>query len=313
MGTHSALVAVTGATGFIGTALCTQLLKSGYRVRALVRDPARAVELQGRGVDLLHGDLANRDRLQQLLEQVDVVIHCAGVVRGSSQQQFDQTNVDGTESLLQTLLAQTSPPRLIMLSSLAAREPELSWYSRSKYRSEMLLRTHGEDLNWIILRPPPVYGPGDKEMLPVFRAMSRGLAPVPGAVWARISVIHVQDLVAAIMACLNSADMPATVYYLGDGRDGGYDWREMAAIAETVWQRRVRLLRIPAWLLDAVASANLGLARVLGYPPMLTPAKLRELRHPDWVVDNDKLQAVIDWEPRISLQQGLIELKEMEL
>ncbi|MCZ6829482.1 MAG: NAD-dependent epimerase/dehydratase family protein [Gammaproteobacteria bacterium] len=313
MGTPPLLVAVTGATGFIGTILCTELRKSGNRVRALVRNPDRARVLQGSGVELLTGELADRSSLEQLLSEADAVIHCAGAVRGSSQQQFDQTNVAGTEGLLQAMLAQGSPPRLIMLSSLAAREPELSWYANSKYRSEVLLREQGKGLNWITLRPPPVYGPGDKEILPLFRAMSRGLAPVPGAISARISVIHVQDLVAAILACLDTADMPATEYCLGDGHDGGYDWKELAEIAESVWQRQVRLLSIPGWLLDVVASANLGLARVLGYAPMLTPAKLRELRHPDWVVDNDKLQAVIDWQPRIGLQQGLIELKETEL
>jgi len=107
--------------------------------------------------------------------------------------------------------------------------------------------------------------------------------------------------------------MQATEYTLSDGRSGGYDWSEMAEIAATVWQRRVRLVKLPTLLLDGFATVNLALARLLGYAPMLTPAKLRELRHRDWVVSNDKLQTQIDWQPRINLQQGLIELREMEL
>lgn len=293
--------------------LCSELMQAGKQVRALARNPERAQAQLAEGVEIVAGDLANRASLDSLLQGADVVIHCAGAVRGSSQLQFDQTNVVGTDALLQAMSASENPPRLILLSSLAAREPGLSWYANSKYRSEQLLRTSGSGLAWIIVRPPPVYGPGDKEMLPVFRAMSRGLTPVPGEKSARISLIHVRDLVAALLACLESADMPSTDYSLCDGHAGGYDWTEMAALVEQVWQRRVRLLPIPRWLLNGFAAINLTLARMLGYAPMLTPAKLRELRHRDWVVDNDKIQAEIDWQPQIQLQQGLIELKETEI
>jgi nucleoside-diphosphate-sugar epimerase len=313
LGTPPALIAVTGATGFIGKTLCAELLRSGRRVRALVRNPERAPALLGNGIEIVAGDLAQPASLDQLLQGAGAVIHCAGVVRGSSQQQFDRTNVNGTNDLLQAMLDQEKPPRLILLSSLAAREPGLSWYANSKYRGEQLLREKGAGLSWIIVRPPPVYGPGDREMLPVFRAMSRGLAPVPGEKSARISVIHVRDLVAALLAWLDNANMPATEYTRCDGHAGGYDWTEIAALVEQVWQRRVRLVQIPGWLLDSVTAANLALARLLGYAPMLTPAKVRELRHRDWVVDNDKLQAEINWQPGIPLQQGLTELRETEI
>ena len=313
MGVTPLLVAVPGATGFIGTTLCTELLKSGMRVRALARDPGRAKEQLDDAVEIVGGDLADRNALDQFLRDADAVVHCAGAVRGSSQQQFDRTNVAGTQCLLQAMLSQEKPARLVLLSSLAAREPGLSWYANSKSCSEQLLWDVGSALNWIIVRPPPVYGPGDKEMLPVFRAMSRGLAPVPGEKSARISLIHVRDLVAALLACLGRTDMPATHYTLCDGQENGYDWTEMAALVGQVWGRRVRLLHIPRFVLDSFAAVNLALAKLLGYAPMLTPPKLRELRHRDWVVNNAKLRAEIDWQPRIQLHQGLSELREMEL
>ena len=313
MGKPSPLIAVTGATGFIGTSLCTNLLNSGKRVRALVRNPERAAALQRIGVELQQGDLDNKESLAKLLTGAEAVIHCAGAVRGNSQQQFDRTNVEGTASLVDVMQLQAAPIRLIMLSSLAARQPELSWYARSKYRGEQIVRERGDGLDWVILRPPAVYGPGDKEMLPVFRAMSHGVAPVPGKVTAKISLIHVKDLVRAITACLERKDMPVGSYCLCDGQAGGYAWQDLANIAGTVWQRRVRLVRIAPWILDLIANINLGLSRVLGYAPMLTPAKLRELRHPDWVVSNEELQAVVDWQPKIELREGLTELGETEL
>ncbi len=142
-----------------------------------------------------------------------------------------------------------------MLSSLAAREPNLSWYAASKRAGEALLAQR-PDLDWVILRPPAVYGPGDREMLPVFQAMARGIAPVPGAATARISLIHVTDLVTAVIACLASGAARGQTLTLCDGKADGYDWRDMADLVAAVWGRKVRLWQVPRWLLDSAAWAN---------------------------------------------------------
>jgi nucleoside-diphosphate-sugar epimerase len=240
------------------------------------------------------------------------VIHAAGVVRGSCRADFDRINVDGTAALLAVLKSQANPPRLLLLSSLAAREPGLSWYAGSKRAGEALLAREPE-LDWVILRPPPVYGPGDKEMLPVFQLMARGIALVPGDPGARMSLIHVADLVTAIIACLTSAATRHQTLSLCDDRATGYDWYELAAIAGTIWTRRVRIWQLPSWLLDTVARVNITLARITGRAPMLTPPKLRELRHSDWVVNNDDITATTGWKPAVSLQNGLEEIRKAEL
>ena len=198
-----------------------------------------------------------------------------------------------------------------MLSSLAAREPELSWYSRSKSESEKILQDTG--LDWTILRPPAVYGPGDEEMRAIFDWMARGMAVVPGAATARISLIHISDLVEAIVSCLQTSDTVGQTLSACDGKAAGYDWHEVAAIAERVWQRRVRLLAVPRRLLDLIAAGNLQLARLSGRAAMLTPPKLHELRHPDWVVDNLEISAITNWRPEIPLEQGLQALRDSAL
>lgn len=313
MSTPTGRIAVTGATGFIGRALSTRFAAEGFQVTALVRDPGRAGGLSAPGISLVPGDLADRDSLRALARDCDTLVHCAGAVRGNSQLAFDHTNVDGLQNLLRVLGAMPRPPRLLLLSSLAAREPELSWYAGSKYRAEQLLAADRGGLDWAIVRPPPVYGPGDREMLPVFRCMASGFAPVPGDPAARVSLIHVTDLVDGILACLRLPRLGRSTHAFADGKSGGYDWHEMSAIAAAVFQRRVRVLRLPALLLDAIAAGNLGVSRVLGYAPMLTPAKLRELRHPDWVVDNAGFTAATGWHPRISLRQGLQEIRDSVL
>jgi nucleoside-diphosphate-sugar epimerase len=311
--TESAHLAVTGATGFIGQALCSHLIKEGFAVSALVRDISRASKLVNPDVTLISGSLDDTDSLHSLLKGCDGVIHCAGAVRGQSQEDFNRTNVEGTARLLEAVNNQAKIPKFLMISSLAAREPELSWYAQSKYQAEQLLHAQPDRLDWAILRPPPVYGPGDKEMLPVFKAMVRGVAPVPGDTSARTSLVHVEDVVSAITALLRLAQFEKATYTLHDGKIDGYDWTEMADEVAAVWHCKVRLVRIPTALLNAFASINLTLSKILGYAPMLTPAKLRELRHPDWVVNNTEITAATGWQPHISFKTGLEKLRDSVL
>jgi nucleoside-diphosphate-sugar epimerase len=298
-------IAITGASGFIGQTITRQLVKAGYRVRALVRSKQSSGVLPASGVDLVRGALEDRLSLEALVRGADAVVHCAGAVRGATQQQFDQVNVEGVERLLLTLETSNSRPRLLSLSSLAAREPQLSFYARSKYKGEQVLVNEARRVGWDVLRPPAVYGPGDREMLPLFSAMARGIAPVPGAAHARFSLLFVDDLAAAVLAWIRSGHAARVIYTLDDGREGGYDWRGVASIVESLCRRRVRLLRVPAWALDFPAWLNRHASRLFGYAPMLTPEKLRELRHVDWVCDHTALQAATGWRPQVQLEEGL--------
>jgi nucleoside-diphosphate-sugar epimerase len=281
------------------------------RVRALVRSPHKACHLAEQGVTLIQGDLDDTTALRELVNGTAAVIHAAGAVRGSCQADFDRINIAGTANLLAAIKPLANPPRLLLLSSLAAREPQLSWYAASKRGAEHLVEA--TTLDWIVLRPPAVYGPGDREMLPVFQWMSRGVAFVPGSPAARISLIHVTDLVTAIIACLRAGASRYQTLTLDDGKASGYDWQELAAAAAATWSRQVRLWQVPYWLLDSAARLNLTLAGITGRAPMLTPPKLRELRHPDWVVDNREITAMTGWTPRTSLRKGLDQISKAEL
>jgi len=296
-------VAVTGATGFIGAAVCRALHEAGYGVRILARSPQRAQPLAGCVDEVVQGDLHNADALARLVDGAGAVVHCAGAVRGASQAAFDRINVQGVENLVAALAGGSA--RLLSLSSLAAREPSLSLYAMSKYRGERVLQEKAGELRWMALRPPAVYGPGDRELLPLFRLMAKGIAPVPGHPDARFSMIFVEDIAALILAWLAQVEPATGVFTLDDGTPGGYNWRDVSQAVERLCKRRVRLVPVPAPVMDIPAWINRALARLIGYAPMLTPEKLRELRHPDWVCDSRALRQVLDWQPRYRLEAGL--------
>jgi len=299
-------IAITGASGFIGRSICRRLHAQGWRLRLLMRSAASEALVDGIEADIVRGNLQDKNALSRLVEGAYAVIHCAGVVRGTSRQDFDSVNVEGLARLLEAIKATAIPPRLFTLSSLAAREPGLSFYADSKRRGEQLLEQQGDELNWLALRPPAVYGPGDREMLPLFRAMAKGFAPVPGKITSRFSMIYVDDIAGLVAAWLDRESVASGIFTLHDDREGGYDWNDVCQIVSGLCQRRVRPIEIPSILLDIPAWLNVRVSRWLGRAPMLTPEKLCELRHPDWVCDSDAISALLDWQPQVQLREGLL-------
>lgn len=299
------LVAVTGATGFIGQRLVSSLGAAGWRVKAITRKKKANTDF----VNWIHGDLDNLAALNDLVRDASAVIHCAGTVRGSSFDEFSHTNVTGTKNLLDVVVKQKQPPRFLFISSLAARQSELSWYAKSKKQAEQLVIDPTLGLSWTIFRPTAVYGPGDKELKPLFQAASKGLLPVVGQLQNRFGLLHVDDLISAIRTWLDlNASCPG-IYELDDGMAGGYSFQSLATLAQEIWNRPVRCVVVPHFLIRNVAIVNLWLARILRYSPMLTPGKVKELHHHDWVCDNAPLiRALPQWQPRIRLQDALPQL-----
>lgn len=301
----SETIALTGATGFIGTALAERLAGTDRKVQALIRPASTHKQPAGIAVRWIQGDLGDRESLRRLLEGADAVIHCAGTVRGATREQFNRINADGVSRIAQAAMDQHPAPRFLLISSLAAREPHLSHYAASKRLGEMLLREKFHRLPWTIYRPCAVYGPGDREILPVFRWMEKGIAPVLGGGTSRFSLIYVQDLVEAILRWLDSNCCRSDTYELHDGHPGGYSWHEVIDAIQLLRAKSILRLKIPLVLVKPVAAVNLLAARTCGYAPMLTPGKVRELYHPDWVCDNKALHTATGWSPRTLLAEGL--------
>ena len=299
-------VAITGATGFVGIALTRRLAASGRKIRALIRPASTHKRPAGIDVEWIEGDLEDVASLGRLVHGADVVIHCAGTVRGATKAHFNRVNVDGTARLVKLAIDHHPTPHFLLISSLAAREPHLSPYAASKRAGEAVLVEKSDKLFWTVFRPSAIYGPGDRELMPVFHWMKKGVAPILGSGNNRFSLLYVEDLAEAIVQWLDRKNKPAGTYELHDGQPGGYSWRDVIdTVAHLRQGKSVVAIRIPLVVAKMFAAINLMGARALGYAPMLTPGKIRELRHPNWVCDNTALNNATGWTPRILLAEGL--------
>jgi nucleoside-diphosphate-sugar epimerase len=301
----SRTIALTGATGFIGNALMRRLETAGWQIRALVRPVSIHKRLPETAAEWIVGDLDNLESLRRLVLGAETVLHCAGAVRGANQAQFNRINVDGVARLVQVAIEQQPAPRFLLMSSLAAREPNLSPYAASKSQGEKMLVENASEMPWVAFRPPAVYGPGDRELLPVFRWMFRGIAPVIGSENGRFSLIFIEDLADAVVQWLDRGKRQRCMFELHDGHPGGYSWGDVVETVARLRGRAVARIKVPAVLVRLLAALNLITAHVLGYAPMVTPGKIREIEHPNWICDNAPLSDDSGWIPRIKLAEGL--------
>jgi nucleoside-diphosphate-sugar epimerase len=294
-------LALTGATGFVGSAIARRLRSSGWAVRALCRSAAPPALP---GVEWVGGSLEDAAALRVLSADADALVHCAGAVRGATAADFDRTNLHGTRRLVQAA-TRSGVSRFLLISSLAAREPHLSPYARSKRLGEDALQAGAGRMAWTILRPPAVYGPGDRETLPLVRCMRLGFAPVLGGPEARFSLLHVVDLADAVAHLLDAPAWAPGPFEIHDGCPGGYGWADLVQTVGRILGRRVRPLRIPPVVLRCAGRINLRWSAGRGRMPMLTPGKVRELTHPDWVCDDRPLRAATGWCPQVRLEDGM--------
>ena len=287
----SVKLALTGATGFVGAHLLDLALAEGHEVRALTRraQPARD------GVTWVDGALDRPDALTSLVAGADAVIHVAGVINAPDAAGFEAGNVTGTALLLDAAEA-AGVARFVHVSSLAAREPQLSLYGASKARSEALVQA--SPLSTAIVRPPAVYGPGDRETLELFRMAKRGLVVLPPQ--GRLSLIHVDDLTALLLALAASA--ANLLVEPDDGRRGGWTHVEFGRALGQAVDRKVRTLSAPRALLTLAARVD---RLVRGDKAKLTPDRAAYFCHPDWTVAADRTVPAELWQPRIGTEAGL--------
>lgn len=249
------------------------------------------------GVDWVEGTLDDEAALARLAKGADAIIHVAGVLKGRTAADFDGPNVGGTERMIAAARA-AGVQRFVHVSSLAAREPQLSLYGASKAKSEKLVEGCG--LSHAIIRPPAVYGPGDKETLDLFRMAQAGIVMLPPR--GRMSVIHVDDLARLLLALAEPSADDGAVFEPDDHHQSGWSHREFAqALGEAVG-RRVITVPMPSVLLQGGAWID---EMIRGDRAKLTRDRAAYFRHPDWVANPSRGPPADLWTPQVDTAQGL--------
>jgi nucleoside-diphosphate-sugar epimerase len=286
-------LALTGGTGFVGAHLVDAAVAAGHEVLALTRREQPPRER----VTWILGDLHDRSALEQLVEDVDAAIHVAGVISAQSAAAFEKGNVVGTLAFLAAATA-GGVRRFVHVSSLAAREPNLSLYGDSKARGEELVM--GSGLDWSVVRPPAVYGPGDKETLELFRMAKLGVMLMPPK--GRVSVIHVHDL-ARLLLALSAFGAPSSILIEpDDGTPGGWSHRDFARALGDAMGTKPAIVSSPGVLLRLAARADQLLRRERA---KLTADRAAYFSHRNWVVEPKRASPRGLWQPKIRTPDGL--------
>ena len=250
-----------------------------------------------KGIEWIDGALDNRPSLDRLVEGADSVIHVAGVINAPDEAGFEAGNVTGTAAMLAAAEA-AGIKRFIHVSSLAAREPGLSLYGASKARSEELVVD--SPLSSAVVRPPAVYGPGDRETLELFRMAARGLVLLPPR--GRLSVIHVDDLARLLLSLVDPQCPPGLLIEPDDGREGGWTHEAFGQALGRAIGRRVVTLSMPSAMLRLGARLD-GMLR--GSEAKLTADRVSYFCHPDWTVEPSRGAPEALWRPVIDTNEGL--------
>lgn len=251
------------------------------------------------GIEWVRGDLADMDALARLCEGADALIHIAGLTNSPDPALFEAVNLGGTEAVI-AAAKQAGVQRLIHVSSLSARKPELSLYGASKAKAEEVVQASG--LDWTIVRPPGIYGPRDVDYLDMFRTAKLGVVPLPPG--GASSIIHVDDLSRLLLALIPT--VPAINRHLfepDDAREGGWAHKELAEAIGRAVGRRVFAPHLPEGVLNVAAAID---RVVRGKKARLTPDRVGYMVHPNWVVRSDRAVPAEVWQPRIRGEQGLL-------
>lgn len=308
-------VLITGASGFIGRHLARTLASRGYRLRVVARRSSDLTDLEDIEYERFDADLTDPVSLIEPVKNVDYVYHLGGLIKARTDDEFIAVNGDGTKNLCAA--AKAHAPRLkrfLYVSSMAASGPgkpgvvfdetlpvnPITPYGASKRLGEKWVQQF--DFLWTIVRPPAVYGPGDRGMLEIFQLVSRHVRPTLGKE-GMVSVAYVDNLVDGIILAAERPEGVQQIFFLAD--EPPLSKAHLARMIQTALDTWAVPIHFPAWAVRLAARVSGSVASGFGKVALFDSNKANELLAENWACKTDKAQLLLGYTPRVETELGL--------
>lgn len=308
-------VLITGANGFVGSRLCARFIADGYHVIAGVRDGSDGTLIESLDLEYRFGDITQPETLPEMVQGVDYIIHNAGIVKAGTSDKFYEINQRGTRNILEAAGANQNLRKFVYISSLAAAGPSepnqpltedslpapITEYGRSKLAGEREVLNFADRVTSVIVRPPGMYGPGDKEMFSFFQILNNRVKPYLGNPRRKLQLVHVDDLALGVARTLKAETTSGSIYFIAESIS--YSYYALIRHLRRAVGRASLPVYIPGWLVRMIAGLSERSMRAMAKAPMFTVEKANEILE-NWEVSVEKAKSELGFESEIPFPDG---------
>lgn len=309
---------VTGANGFIGSHLVEALCLRNIHVRCLVRKTSNLQWIRHLDIELIQADFNDPESLVKSVQNIDVIFHLAGATKAFDEKSFQLSNITATQNLLAAALSdQPHLKRFLFVSTQAAAGPSrnktpvketdethpLTLYGKSKRAAEFAVLSCADRLPVTIVRSPSVFGPRDRDMLQIFRAVKFGIQPVLGLKSHYASLVYVDDLVNGLIQAAVSSESIGETYFMAT--ESCMDWKYFSRTVAEIMQKQTIRIFIPLWAFASIALISEGVSRITRKPHILNLDKIKDFRERFWICDSSKAEKDFNFHKSIEFKEAV--------